>query len=201
MLHIPRVLVPKLPGALSAVGILLADTVRDYSKTVMQPGDANLEHFFEELEQRAGAESGILSRSLDVRYSGQGYELNVPAGEEFASAFHRAHRRRYGHAGETREIEIVNVRLRKTIVADAPSFQPVEEKPGNGAQAVVEKRTVIFDNKRLQAAIYDRDRLRAGDSFEGPAVLVEYSATTLIPPSSSARVDAFGNVVITVPQS
>ena len=77
-------LIPALPGALSAVGILLADTIREYSRTVMLPADAALETYFAELEA-VGAEDfshegleGVSRRSVDLRYRGQGYELNVP---------------------------------------------------------------------------------------------------------------------------
>src|SRR5438067_3267065 len=84
-LRISRVLVPRMPGALSALGILMSDTVKDYSRTVMlSPDMTALESHFAELEQRAIKElaidglKGIIGRSLDLRYAGQGYELNVP---------------------------------------------------------------------------------------------------------------------------
>src|SRR5882762_1158998 len=93
-LRVPRVLVPALPGALSAVGNLLADSVRDFSRTVMLPLHADLEDLFLELEARGRAEfeaeglEGESFRSVDLRYTGQGYELNIPYGAGMADAFH-----------------------------------------------------------------------------------------------------------------
>ena len=117
-LRVPRVLVPALPGALSAVGILLADTIREYSRTVMLPADAALEAYFAELES-AGAEdfrreglAGESHRSVDLRYRGQGYELNVPFSPQMTADFHELHRLRYGFADPARAMEVVNVRVR-----------------------------------------------------------------------------------------
>lgn len=92
-LRVPRVLVPTLPGALSAVGILLADITREYSRTVMSAGNSNVEPAFAELESQAvedfAAEGlqGTPIRSVDLCYRGQGYELNVPFGPEMLTHF------------------------------------------------------------------------------------------------------------------
>src|SRR5271170_5906788 len=114
-LRVPRVLVPALPGALSAVGILLADTMREYSRTVMVAIDADPEEAFSELEAQGFAEfateglDGQSFRSVDLRYAGQGYELNIPYGPEMADAFHAMHKQRYGFANAARPLEIVNI--------------------------------------------------------------------------------------------
>jgi N-methylhydantoinase A len=203
-LRIPRVLVPNLPGALSAVGILLADTVRDYSKTVMVAADADLEPHFRDLEASGAADfqaqnrGAISSRSLDLRYAGQGYELNVPAGPHAVSSFHAAHRRRYGYADESRPVEVVNVRLRMTSRADAVDFPTSELGKGDGLQAVIETRPVIFDGATWDTPIYQRELLCAGDELSGPAIVVEYSATTVVPPGCATRLDAYKNLLIEV---
>jgi N-methylhydantoinase A len=203
-LQIPRVLVPRMPGALSALGILLADTVRDYSKTVMLKANSNLELHFAELESlgveelRKEGVRGEPKRSVDLRYAGQGYELNVPAGAEMLRNFHQAHRRRYGHADETRAIEVVNVRVRMTVAAQPVEFQQSPLCEGDGKQAVIHSRKVIFDGKRLDTLVYDRERLQPGNRFAGPAVITEYSATTVVPPECKAVVDAYQNIVIEV---
>ena len=203
-LEVPRVLVPALPGALSAVGILLADTVREYSRTVMQPIDTDLEGTFADME-RAGfaefAEEGLVGdshRSVDLRYKGQGYELNVAFGPGMADAFHALHRRRYGFASVTRPIEIVNVRVR--LVAAAEPFEPLREEPreGDGRAALTGARLVYFDGNALNTPIYERERLRAGDRIAGPAILSEYSSATVLPPGDVLRVDGYGNLVIEV---
>ena len=204
-LRIPRVLVPNLPGALSAVGILLADTVRDYSKTVMLRVDANLQPHLRELETLALAEAGsdaaraLATRSLDLRYAGQGYELNVPAGENAMANFHAAHRRRYGYSDESRAVEVVNVRLRITCSADRIDFERFEVQNGSGQQAFLASRPVIFQREWVETPVYNRDTLQAGDCFRGPAIIVEYSATTVISPHFRISVDGFKNLVIEVP--
>jgi N-methylhydantoinase A len=203
-LRVPRVLIPVLPGALSAVGILLADTAREYSRTVMLPMDAPVEELFAAMEaaardefEREGLE-GVSHRSLDLRYRGQGYELNVPFGSDSAAAFHDLHRRRYGFADASRPIEIVNVRVR--MVAPAPPFaQPRESmREGDGAQAIVGSRPAIFEGDAIDTRIYERNQLRPGDTFAGPAIVSEYSSATFLPPGDVLRVDELGNLVIEV---
>ena len=118
-LSIPRVLVPQMPGALSALGILMSDAVKDYSRTVMLgPDAAPLERHFRALQQRGEKEmraeglKALAMRYADVRYAGQGFELSVPFGRDFVKRFHQAHRRRYGYADEQRRVQVVNVRVR-----------------------------------------------------------------------------------------
>jgi N-methylhydantoinase A len=205
-LRMPRVLVPACPGALSALGILLADGVRDYSKTVMLKSDADLELHFKELEQSAGISSALgrprvsVARSLDLRYAGQGYELNIPFVPEFVQNFHRMHQKRYGHADECKPVEIVNIRLRVTVpgeVVDLPTFLPGD---GDPAQALLETRPMIFAGKSCVGKVYQRERLEPDDRLDGPAIVVEYSATTVIPPGWVALVDAYKNLVMEAKQ-
>jgi len=204
VLRVPRVLVPALPGALSAVGILLADTMREYSRTVMLPIGASFEAAFAELEKLATEEfreenlTGQSFRSVDVRYRGQGYELNVPFGSGMAAQFHDLHQRRYGFANEMRALEVVNVRVRMVSAAEAfePIAQPLRE--GDGSHALIGTRPVYFDGGFQQTRIYDRELLRAGDTFAGPAIVSEYSSATVLPPGDVLRVDGLGNLVIEV---
>ena len=204
VLRIPRVLVPALPGALSAVGILLADAIRDYSRTVMLAADADLEAVFSELEGRGRSEfaaehlTGIAVRSLDLRYQGQGYELNVAFGADFLTAFHDLHRLRYGFAKEEHDVEVVNVRVR--MVAASEPFNP-GKKPlnhGDGQQALTGHRPVLFHGKPHRTRIYDRQALLPGDSFSGPAIITEYSSATILPPGDHLQVDALDNLIIEV---
>jgi N-methylhydantoinase A len=203
-LRVPRVLVPALPGALSAVGILLADTMREYSRTVMLPIDAAFEDIFCELEKLGAEEfraenlTGQSFRSMDVRYRGQGYELNVPFGSEMAAQFHDLHQRRYGFANETRALEVVNVRVR--MVSAAEAFTPVVQclHEGDGSHALIDMRQVYFDGSFQETRVYDRDLLRPGDTFAGPAIVSEYSSATVLPLDDVLRVDGLGNLVIEV---
>jgi N-methylhydantoinase A len=198
-LRIPRVLVPAMPGALSAVGILLAESVRDFSRTVMLPADADLEGVFQELEERGRAEfSSVQMRSVDLRYRGQGYELNIPFDGEMLTTFHDLHRQRYGFSNTQREVEIVNVRVR--MIAKSEAFEPVrhELQEGDGGQAITSTRDVFFDGAMLRTPIYDRAVLRPGDSFAGPAIVTEYSSATILPPGDRLHVDALENLAIDI---
>jgi N-methylhydantoinase A len=203
-LRIPRVLIPAMPGALSAVGILLADAVRDFSRTVMLPSDADLESLFVELEERGHAEfraeqlDGVPVRTVDLRHRGQGYELNVPFHDNMLATFHNLHRQRYGFANENREVEIVNVRVR--MIAKTEAFHPLrrELRKGDGQQAITATRSVYFDEQMRTTPIYDREALRPGDTFAGPAIVTEYSSATILPPGDTLQVDELDNLIIKV---
>lgn len=205
-LQIPRVLVPRLPGVLSALGILLADTVRDYSRTVMLPAsDAEtLAAQLQELETRATEELqrqglfGEAEHSIDLRYVGQGYELNVPYGTSHLEEFHSLHRKRYGYASAETPVEVVNVRVRVTVRTTPVDLPKSELIAGDGSQAVLRTRPIYFDGAWRESKVYQREQLRSGDRFAGPALIAEYSSTTVVPPGCIAEVDAFGNLVIEV---
>jgi len=209
-LRIPRVLVPALPGALSAVGILLADTVRDFSRTVMLPGDVmeRIGEVFGELEKQGAAEfaaeglEGTVERSLDLRYRGQGYELNVrydpQAPKRSIEAFHELYRQRYGFADAARPVEIVNVRVR--MIAASEPYEPESRVvvASDGSAAISGEREVWFESGWRPSRIYKRDLLRPGDAIAGPAMITEYTAATLLPLGCAARVDRLGNLVIDI---
>ena len=238
-LDIPRVLVPAMPGALSALGILMSDVVRDYSRTVMISISAeeshlfsaqslrtlrlkafdrrdrkekledaeepiNLETGFSDLESKAASEfgaegfNGVVKRSVDLRYAGQGYEINVPFGPNMFQEFHAAHRARYGHADEGRNIEIVNVRVRIVAASEEIRIPRAEIGDPRSDRAIVKRKSVVFDGKHLETLVLQRDLLRAGNRFEGPAIVHEYSATTVVPPGCRVEVDGYSNLIIQV---
>jgi N-methylhydantoinase A len=209
-LRIPTVLVPAMPGALSAIGILLADAVRDYSRTVMLPGDAieTLEDSFAELEQRGVAEfaaeglQGMAQCTVDVRYRRQGYELNVPFNKQSPAqsiaSFHQVHQQRYGFCDVSKPVEIVNLRLRMIAAGEpyAPAYR--EPVPGDGSAACYAERPVHFAGKFLPTPHYRREGLAPGDSIHGPAMITEYTSATALPPGCCAQVDGFGNLVLSI---
>jgi N-methylhydantoinase A len=211
-LRIPTVLVPAMPGALSAVGILLADAVRDYSRTVMLPGDAteSIEDNFAELERRGIAEfvadglQGTAHRTIDVRYRRQGYELNVPwtarSPSESVASFHRLHQQRYGFCDVHKPVEIVNLRLRMVAAGEpyAPAYR--EPVPGDGRAACYAERPLHFAGRPMPTRHYRREGLVPGDLIDGPAMITEYTSATVLPPACRAQVDGFGNLVIAVPE-
>ena len=201
-LSIPTVLVPALPGALSALGILVSDVVKDFSRTVVwnvtkDLPKSRLEAEFRALESRARKEFAQekwegkprLRRSLDVRYRGQGFELNLLYGPKVIANFHDEHQRRYGYSHPDREIEIVTLRLRCSIPAPRVQLKVASET----ARIAPEKSKVVFAGKPLTTAILDRTSI---DSFRGPAVVTEYSATTVVPPGWQGKVDRAGNLIL-----
>ncbi len=211
-LRIPKVFIPAMPGALSAVGILLADHVRDYSRTVMLQSDnsGGIDAIFEAIEARAAEEfqaeglEGKAHRSLDIRYRGQGYELNVSCDPNAPSAaiaaFHQLHAQRYGFSNPEKPVEIVNLRLRMTAQGEPWLPQQAAIIPGDGQTACTGEQLMHFDGKSIPAKLYRRDLLTPGDSIQGPALIVEYTSATVLPPGCIARVDCYSNLVISIPE-
>lgn len=211
-LEIPRVLVPCFPGALSALGILRADVTKDLSRTVrlevqnvtaatpaLQSAFASLEREGRRQMRAEGIhEAGLVRvhRSLDMRYVGQSYELNVPFSGDFVRAFHRTHEKRYGYFDRDRTCEVVTVRARLTGGTHKPDLPKWKSGSANPAKAFVSTAPVLFRGRRQRTAVYDRSRFEAGNRVPGPAVVTEYSATTFIPPSWSGRIDQAGNLIL-----
>ncbi|HEV2399475.1 MAG TPA: hydantoinase/oxoprolinase family protein [Candidatus Sulfotelmatobacter sp.] len=213
-LSIPRVIVPAFPGALSALGILASNVVKDYSRTVLwrvakEVPFAKLNDEFSALEKSAVKDflteawqgRPLYRRSIDLRYRGQGYELNLPLTKTLVSDFEKEHKRRYGYAHPNREIELVTLRVRAVLKS-----QPVRAgiaALGRSGRATLGRVSqpeaqVLFDGRKLATKIYDRDQLRAKRTYRGPAIITEYSATTVIPPGRRFRIDNAGNLIISM---
>ena len=236
-LGIPRVIVPSMPGALSAFGILVSDVVKDYSRTIvwraaMELPLSQLESEFRKLSQSAKRDftsehwTGAIheQRTIDVRYRGQGYELNIPFSRRLLADFHEAHAQRYGYSHPDREVELVTLRLRAIVkspqakLAMQPSIPRTDAAESNAsvnksltnsqpphsnfaksarvAQPPPEFQSVGFDGKRLKTGILDRDSLIGGRKYGGPAVVTEYSATTVVPPGMRFFLDRARNLII-----
>ena len=206
-LGIPRVIIPAMPGALSAYGILASDIVKDYSRTVVAQTRRqalrwrSLGRRFEELERNAQREFHDegwrgklkLERSADLRYHGQGFELNVPWSKIALEEFHRQHEFRYGYNHPDRAVELVTLRVRARMAS--PRI-PVAKPASSRATIPPEKRKVLFSGKFLPATIYDRAQLPVGRKLQGPAIITEYSATTVVPPQCWFYVDRVGNLLV-----
>ena len=203
-LGIGRVLAPAAPGALSALGILDADLRREFSRTVMAaPGSPQIPVVFRELEAEAseafrqGGLTPRLLRAADLRYQGQGFELRVDWSARVEERFHQAHERMYGYADSGRPIEIVTLRVQAVARTPKPRERSVALRRGNGDHARIGAHRVFENGAWTRGALYDRTRLRPGDRFAGPAVIVELSATTYLPSGWVLAVDGFGNLVLT----
>ncbi len=212
LLNIPQVLIPNNPGILSAIGMLMADVIKDYSQTVMldaaQADAETLGRRFDALEQRGRRDlvaEGIQAHAvaiesyLDMRYEGQSYEIITPFAANFIERFHQLHEKMYGYRNPDKPVQIVNIRLRARGTPEKPQFERWEPgEPGPVAEAFVARRQVVFDGRLLETPIIRRDALRAGNRIEGPAVIVEYSSTLLLPPFAAGRVDEYGNLILAI---
>jgi len=213
-LSIPQVIVPALPGALSALGILASDVVKDYSRTVLwrTSGEVpaqQLNREFSILEGNAAKNfrdeawpgRPHFNRSVDIRYRGQGYELNIPLTKNLLLDFQQEHHRRYGYTHPNREVELVTLRIRATLTSTTSRVgadvfvRPSRAKLGKLSSP---RSLVSFESKKLPTKVYARDDLQPGKKYSGPAVITEYSATTVIPPGKSFQLDRASNLIVTI---
>lgn len=218
-LGIRRVLVPPNPGAFSALGLLCSDIVHDYVRSevrelsALSPGHA--ESLFAALEEQAGLDLAgegfadsdrLFIRELDLRYAGQGYEIRTPlegieaspmtqAGLAAIEArFHELHLAMHGHSALDQAIEVVSYRVR--VRAPVPKQDlPARDALSDDIAKPTGTRTVTFDGRtHYEAPVYARTELTAS-VIEGPAVIEQFDATTVLPPGWRARLDKFGNIV------
>src|SRR5216683_307634 len=194
-LRIPRVMLPSSPGALSAVGVVTADVIKDQSRTVMVEAargvESKLEGVFRELERSARVtlrgegfpdKKQRNERSLAVRYKGQSFEIEIKqTSGDIAGAFHRAHHARYGYAQEQNVVEIVSARVRSIGVVEKSKARRSRVSGGKSFAKPHGLAESYFERKRIRAAVYRREELPAGARLRVPCIVVEYSATTLIP--------------------
>jgi N-methylhydantoinase A len=219
ILGLDGVLVPLNPGNLSAYGLLTVDVRNDYVQTAVANASAidagQVQAVYDGLAGRADAALAregfaeverVFVRTADLRYYGQAFEVrvDVPDGpviddllDAVAAAFHDEHRGLYGYDfrdDARQEVEWVNFRVTGVGPIRKPSLREVA--PGHGAESArTGSRRVFFDDW-VEATVYDRSRLGAGDEVTGPAVLEEFSSTVPLHPGFTATVDAFGNLVI-----
>ena len=192
--------------------MIMADVIKDYSFTVMR-NQLNctveeLSSFFEDLEKRGlydlskegiGEKNVSLERFLDMRYQGQSYEIIVPFDPNYISGFHSLHQKTYGYQNEDKIVEIVNIRLRARGIPEKPKFQKARDmKEQPPEEALLGEKEVVFDEEVKKTQILARDKLSSGNRISGPAILVEYSSTIVIPPFAEAKVDEYGNVIMEI---
>ena len=193
-LGIRTVIVPEYAGVLSALGMLMADAVRDYAAGVL--GKRNIEKIFAALEQRARRQSpgAKIERTADLRYRGQSYELNVPwNGGDPAPLFHREHEKIYGYANADREVETVTIRVRARTGVKKPSLT----RRGSEKKGKPERRRVWTGSNWKTIEVWKREHL--GDRAKtGPALVLDYGSTTLVPGGWKFRVDRAGNLLLTM---
>ncbi len=206
-LRIPRVLLPRDPGVLSAYGALVSDVIQDYSRTVLRAGAADpqqrLTTALRQLERRARTalqregqtpDSSVLRCSVDLRYRGQSHELNVSLDGGLPAAlrrFHDAHARRFGHCDPQAAVEVVTARLRAIAVLPKPAARPGRVRRGGTRRVTVRRLGGV--------AFVEREPLAANDRVAGPAVIAEPFSTTWLPPGWRGTVDRWGNLILQAP--
>jgi N-methylhydantoinase A len=208
------VVVPPMPGNFSAFGLLVADVRRDFVRTHVALVDAlaasqirdRLEALREEGEREleAAGYPAIRRRfvaSLDMRYSGQAFELSVPVTfdvadrSEIVSAFEAVYRTRYG--GTTgAPVEIVSYRVAALGVSDKPALPTVDGRGRTGEGARIDTRPVMFDGRRHTTPVFDRERLPPRQPVAGPAIVEEAGSSTVVPPGWRAMLDEVGCLIL-----
>lgn len=218
-MELKQAIVPLRPGLFSADGLLVAGLRVDRSQTVLKPADPeafesiiqwfteNSEQVREQLISDGVPKDRILEEAvIDCRYRGQGFELNVPVTDwslatlkTLPEKFHAAHRERYGHSNDDEPIEIVTIRLASTGQIDR-SEERVEEVSSHelGSEARVADRIVILPGYgETTVPVLDRRHITAGATFEGPAIIQQMDATTVILPEQTAHALSTLDLVIT----
>jgi N-methylhydantoinase A len=229
LLGLPAAVVPRDPGNLSAFGLLTVDVKNDEVQTaVARHADLEVaavavtlatlqERAARSLDAEGFARPGHrYLRSADLRYFGQAFEVRVPVPDgpvdqavcdATVAAFHDAHRRRYGYSfrdDPAQQVEWVNLRVTGVGPIRRPTLRPAPHPQPRAAGATPSaSRPACFDPARgfVDTAIYRRNDLSPGDLVEGPAVVEEYGATVPLHPGFRARVDRFGNLVVTGPEA
>jgi N-methylhydantoinase A len=206
-LGMPAALVPRFPGALSAAGMACADALREHALSPLAPLDGwdarRRARAFRELEREGAASlraaghprSAVrFARRVDLRYQGQSFELCLPDAPDLAAAFHRAHQDLYGYRLDARAIELVCLRSRALVpfALAAPRAPRARRLPAGAVSGV--RRAVCARGRPAPTRVLAREALAPGVRFEGPALVEEYSGTTLVPPGWSAAVTAGGHL-------
>jgi N-methylhydantoinase A len=194
-----RVLVPRHPGVLSAAGMASAPRSRDFLTTVrrVDPTAAELTRLAAPWQRRGIAalvQEGVARRAVAVRafaqmrYVGQAHEIEIPLAPDFRACFDVAHARAYGHADPRRSVEVLALRLEVAEMAGAR--RSVQTAPRSRAVAAARRHRLVWNGRAIDVAHWDRERLAPGTRFGGPALVVEYSSTTFVPPGWAGHVDA-----------
>ncbi len=218
---IKTVIVPPYPGILCALGCLVSDVRNDFVKTLYQrvdPGTgdqlmAQLAEIYATLDAQAlqwlenegiPVQEKRVIRSVDLRYYGQAFEINIPLPDEvlrrrdyaaFAEDFHKQHQTMYGYSDPQAPLEIID--LRSTVVGTTPKppVAPQRDIRRERPLQPLETRQIYFEENWWTAQVYARESLHTGDHLQGPAIIEQFDTTTFIVPGFTAHVDQWGNII------
>jgi N-methylhydantoinase A len=221
LLGTPKIVVPPHPGILCALGLLSTDIQNDYVQTLLQRSGAYdlalLNKTYAALAEEAAAslahegvprERHVFRRQADLRYAKQGFELTVevPAEEvteavmaQVAAEFHRRHEQLYTFSDPEAAVELVNLRVSGVGAVDKLQLPRIAEvAPGSTPERGATRRVHFGERGFVETPVFNRADLRAGHVFDGPAIVDQLDTTTVVFPGQQARVDAYGNFIITV---
>lgn len=191
-LGVRTVIVPRMAGALSALGMLLADRTRDYSVGALGAGDFEVRFRRLEKQARQDVRGATIERFADIRYAGQSYELTVRwKGDQPSVPFHKEHARVYGYSDAKRATQIVTLRVRATVAVARPSLRVRPSAKGREL-----KRRVWIAGRWRNVLTGSREMIGRAH-LRGPLVITDYGATTLVPPGWTARLDSAGSLILT----
>ena len=215
---ISRIIVPEQPGVFSAIGLVMSDIRHDFVQTSVLRGsdisEEKIEPLFKKLETLAvkalvaddvPQDRRTISRSADLRYAGQAFEVNVPLPEgqfrgdvisETLDRFHEKHLKQYAHKNPDRDVEFVNGRVSAIGLMNAPPLSARENDAKKLAPRVL--RPVYFDEVKdfVETPVYERSNVAVGIPIEGPAIIEQIDTTVVVHPGQSAETDNFGNLLI-----
>ncbi|MFC4278117.1 hydantoinase/oxoprolinase family protein [Achromobacter aloeverae] len=219
-LNIQGVIVPPTPGVLSALGGLIADLKNDFIATIYQDLNAvclpalrtaldDLRHKAETWlrEDQGFTGSSRLACSADLRYRGQSYEIDTPIDADWvrdgdldriAQAYHEQHARLFGHSDPATDVQVINLRL--VIAGATPKPELLRLPPAVDPATPRATVPVHVDGALRDVRVYQREDLRAGHRFDGPAIIAQADCTTCVLPDMRVEVDGYGNLVISVPR-
>ena len=208
-LDMATVLIPEHSGVLSALGMLLADVMKDYSASILKPSAQVSEEYLQQAlepllarahsalaEEGFHAEDILLESSLDMRYKGQAYEISIPFAPDFKEAFHRSHAKLYGYANPARATEIVQLRVKAIGRTEKPALaqsgRPAVPIPAPEPRST---RKTIFGKSQVATPLFHRDDLSAGMHGAGPAIILSGQSTNVISPAFAWRIDPAGTLI------
>ncbi|OQY99504.1 MAG: hypothetical protein B6D41_01375 [Chloroflexi bacterium UTCFX4] len=217
-----KVVVPLYPGAFSAFGLVTSDIRHDYVQTVAKSASAldldALERAYKTMEAQAraalaeekiAAEDIAIQWTADLRYAGQAYELNVPVVhngrltrkeiDATVARFHALHQKVYAYSSEKEGVDVINVRL--TGIGQVPDVKlPKRKRAQDSARAALKnKRRVYFAERGfVNVPVYERDLLKPEMTLPGPCMIEEIISSTVVAPGATAKLDGWGNIVITL---
>jgi len=211
-LGVKNIVIPPNPGVFSALGLMLADFRHDFVRNIMKPAsEINtelLEKIFGEIEKKAkkilqkegfSPNHIVMERNLELRYLGQSYELIVPFHKNFKvilQLFHQKYQKMYSYSMPDEPVEVVNVHLIAYGLIRKPKFRKIPFT-SSSSDALIDKKMVFFKgNAWIETPIYSRDALLPGHKINGPAIIEQSDATTVIPPGWNAVVDEFLNLTL-----